>query len=480
MSNVSKLSTLSLSAMILAGAGSSALAMDFNDKFYGKAQAGIGYSAGFYSGDVKDAIDQAKSAGEKTNKTSHSISASVGFNAFYKATDKINPFVGLNVEGKYAFNNEFVKNHNFQNFLNVNAKLGSSFKVNNDLSVRPYALVGMSVNQYKQKENAYAETGETFNRLYGTDEQNANGKYDAALAYAQHEFMKNPTDNYTALFDIDSVKVYTSNSGFMDSAYNHLRRDGYPQFYTNIENLETGNDGYDLNDFISTLKNLGFAPDYNETMLERYGLTSNLIKFRMNNNINNPCAYAFVDFSNAEYKESVHWNYTDDWHSGNDYTNMSTADVIEYYENSENEDRQTWMTAWLQSQIEQDAPSNVPGLVEPNAQTEEPTTEQNAGTENQQVVEPITPAEEPTTETGDTTTEPVAEPENNTNNENKVRSVSSTKTSYNVGLNVGAGVEFVIKDRFTVGAEYRYTDVKVNGVKFKTHDVGVKFGVQFL
>ena len=70
--------------------------------------------------------------------------------------------------------------------------------------------------------------------------------------------------------------------------------------------------------------------------------------------------------------------------------------------------------------------------------------------------------------------------QNNTNNENKARSVSSTKTSYNVGLNVGAGVEFVIKDRFTVGVEYRYTDVKVSGAKFQLHNIGAKFGVEFL
>ncbi len=436
--------------MILAGAGSSALAMDFNDKFYGKAQAGIGYSAGFYSGDVKDAIDQAKSAGEKTNANSHSISASVGFNAFYKLNDKIHPFAGLNVEGKYAFNNEFVKNHNFQNFLNVNAKLGSSFKVSKDLNIRPYALVGMSVNQYKQKENAYAETGETFNRLYGTPEQNANGKYDAALALVQYMFVNNAANTDIDLadlpFNMNSVKVYTSDRNFEGSPYN-ARYHGYSytNSYTNFENLG-GYNGVDLNDFISKLQNLGFTPDYDETMLEQYGVTSNLIKFLDYGNK----TYAFIDFSNAEYSDSD--NVLD--------SGMSTADLIKSYENSNDENVQTWMTNWLQSQIEQNAPSNVKGWVEPTTQTEEPTTEPAAEPENNNTTENTN--------------------QNNTNNENKVHSVSSTKTSYNVGLNVGAGVEFVIKDRFTVGAEYRYTDVKVNCVKFKTHDVGVKFGVEFL
>ena len=464
MASVSKLSTLSLSAMILASAGSSALAMDFNDKFYGKAQAGIGYSAGFYSGDVKNAIDEAKTAGEKTNKTSHSIKADVGFNVFYKATDKINPFVGLNVEGKYAFNNEFVKNSNFQNFLNVNAKLGSSFKVSKDLNIRPYALVGMSVNQYKTKEQVNVMENANVNMLYGTAEQNANGKYDAALAYVQYMFIQNVGGNVDLPFDIDSVKVYASSRYVVGP-------------YTNVEKLG-GDNGMDLNDFISTLKNLGFTPDYPTI---EYGSSSNFTQFMIGNNSN----YLFLDFSNAEFSDS-------DNVLGK---GKSVAELKEEYENDSM--AATWMTSWLQSQIEQDAPSNVKGWVDPSAQTENTTTEQNAGTENTTTEQNAGTENTTTEQNAGTENQQVVEPtnqaveqnnnniaentnQNNTNNENKARSVSSTKTSYNVGLNVGAGIEFVIKDRFTVGVEYRYTDVKVSGAKFQLHNIGAKFGVEFL
>ena len=244
--------------------------------------------------------------------------------------------------------------------------------------------------------------------LYGTPEQNANGKYDAALAYVQWMFMRNAGGDVDLPFDMDSVKVYAS-SRYVTGKY------------TNVENLG-GDNAMDLDDFISTLKNLGFTPDY--PTIER-GSSSNFTQFSTGFDSN----YFFVDFSNAEYSDSD--NVFD--------SGMSTADYIKSLENENgnNTSPERWMTKWLQSQIEQDAPSNVKGWGEPSAQ-------------------------------------------NNSNNENKARSVSSTKTSYNVGLNVGAGVEFVIKDRFTVGVEYRYTDVKVSGAKFQLHNIGAKFGVEFL
>ena len=407
MASVSKLSTLSLSAMILASAGSSAFALDFNDKFYGKAQAGIRYSAGFYSGDVKNAIDEAKTAGEKTNKTSHSITANVGFNVFYKLNDKIHPFAGLNVEGKYAFNNEFVKDNNFQNFLNVNAKLGSSFKVSKDLNIRPYALVGMSVNQYKTKERVDAVENANVNMLYGTAEQNANGKYDAALAYAQYNNMFSMSDFY----DPATVKVYASNSAFKNSEFNTNTVDDGSEVYSYIKNLNTGTN---IDNFTSALKNAGI--NYYDVSEQLFGddmATSNILRVTGNNG--ETLGYAFFDYSNAV---GLSGNLAGVDETGTFEQRLSS------YETNEGI-WQDWMTRWLELQLENEAPSNIPG---------------RAGTTN----------------------------------------MNNNETHYNVGLNVGAGVEFVIKDRFTVGVEYRYTDVKVSGTKFQLHNIGAKFGVEFL
>ena len=270
-------STFSLSAMIFAGACASANALDFNDRFYGKAQANVGYYAGFYSGDVKNAIDDAKNANEDNNSVSHSISAGVGFNVFYKLNDKVHPFAGLNVEGKYAFKNEFVKDNKFQNFLNVNAKLGSSFKVSKDLDVRPYALVGMSVNQYKTKEQTEAINVGGINRLYGTPEQNGNGKYDAALAYAQYNNIFTSSNYY----DPNTIKVYTSNNAF-DTSFFNMGPNGGTALYSNVENLNTGNG---IDNFTNALASRGINYfDASEQLLEDDIATSNILRITDNGN----------------------------------------------------------------------------------------------------------------------------------------------------------------------------------------------------
>ena len=49
-----------------------------------------------------------------------------------------------------------------------------------------------------------------------------------------------------------------------------------------------------------------------------------------------------------------------------------------------------------------------------------------------------------------------------------------------IGLNVGAGVDFVIKERFIVGVEYKFSQVKMYGLNIPSHTVGLKLGVQFL
>ena len=51
-----------------------------------------------------------------------------------------------------------------------------------------------------------------------------------------------------------------------------------------------------------------------------------------------------------------------------------------------------------------------------------------------------------------------------------------------VGFTTGAGVDFIIKDRFTVGVDYRYGQNKMSlptDIKVKTHTGTIKVGVQF-
>ena len=460
--------------MIFAGACASANALDFNDRFYGKAQANVGYYAGFYSGDVKNAIDDAKNANEDNNSVSHSISAGVGFNVFYKLNDKVHPFAGLNVEGKYAFKNEFVKDNKFQNFLNVNAKLGSSFKVSKDLDVRPYALVGMSVNQYKTKEQTEAINVGGVNRLYGTPEQNGNGKYDAALAYAQYNNIFTSSNYY----DPNTIKVYTSNNAFDTSIFN-MGPNGGTALYSNVENLNTGNG---IDNFTNALASRGINYfDASEQLLEDGIATSNILRItRITDGLVEAEGFAFFDYSHAI---GLPGDFAGSEGGGTFEQRLSSFETNEGY-------WQNWMDRWLAIQIETNAPSNVKDRFVPvpitgeNAQTapdnaltaneSAPIAEENVPAANESAPN----AEENVPAATDSVNQNTNQ--NNANNNNQPRAVTSNKASYNVGLNVGAGVEFVIKDRFTVGVEYRYTDVKITGVKFQTHNVGAKFGVEFL
>ena len=417
----SSLSTISLSAMIFAGVGASASAIDFNDKFYGKAQVSAGYYAGLYSGDVKDMID---STPLDVNALTHSVALSAGFNVFYKAIENLHPFVGLDVQGKYTINGEFVKDvASFQNFLNVNAKLGSSFKVSKGLDIRPYALVGMSVNQYKTKERVDAVENVNVNMLYGTAEQNGNGKYDAALAYVQY----NNIYTGSAYYDPNTIKVYTSNDVFKDTMFNtHMYGGGSGELYSNIENLNTGTN---IDNFVQALGGKGISYiDETHQLFEsnRTEATSNMLLIRDGNS--RVLGYAFFDYSNAV---GLSGNLAGSTEEG------TFEQVLRSYETTEGR-WQTWMNEWLAIQVDGDEPSNIPG---------------RADTVNNDAV-------------------------NNDAVNDDVANINNNETHYNVGLNVGAGVEFVI--RFTVGAEYRYTDVKINGIKFKTHNIGVKFGVEFL
>ena len=48
-----------------------------------------------------------------------------------------------------------------------------------------------------------------------------------------------------------------------------------------------------------------------------------------------------------------------------------------------------------------------------------------------------------------------------------------------VGLNVGGGIDFIIKDYFIIGAEYSYSKNKNKTFTIDGHRVSVKFGAQF-
>ena len=82
------------------GINGSANAIDFGSDFYGRATANVGYNFQGFAGDVKKDIDSAKDFGAIVNKYNQNIMFGVGFHIYYKASDLIHPFIGLEANYK--------------------------------------------------------------------------------------------------------------------------------------------------------------------------------------------------------------------------------------------------------------------------------------------------------------------------------------------------------------------------------------------
>ena len=147
-----------LSATILASASSAANAYNFNDKIYGKAQFNVGYSLQGYSGDVKDSIDLSDEMGEKVNKINHAITLGAGYNVYYKYNSFINPFVGLEAQGRIPVaGHEYVEGAKLLDVFRFNAKFGAKMNIAKDIDVQPYALLGMNVMQIKTSDDGVSD-----------------------------------------------------------------------------------------------------------------------------------------------------------------------------------------------------------------------------------------------------------------------------------------------------------------------------------
>ena len=145
-----KLSTLSLSAVMLATTGTSALAYDFNDKFYGKMTAGIDYSLEHSQGDMLDMYDWEKDMDSEASQYSHNLGVNVGYNVYYKATSLIHPFAGLEITARIPLKNRMNLDVNYYNHASFNFKAGLKFnQVVKNFSLQPYAIFGVAILNYK-------------------------------------------------------------------------------------------------------------------------------------------------------------------------------------------------------------------------------------------------------------------------------------------------------------------------------------------
>lgn len=377
---------LFLSIVLSTVAYSVAQSVEFGDaKFYGKMNAKIGYNAVFYQGTVSDKIKFAKEAEEQNNPVAHSVNASVGFDVFYKATRVIHPFAGLEVGGSYALKGDFIKDNTFNQFLNVNARLGTSFKINRNLSIRPYGIIGFNVSQYK------VGSGSSFNN-------NLN----------EEDFHLETIDSKElALGAIKEMEI----RNMFNEYINEYNKNGYKQESLGGNGLGIGKSYKDGQYNLTTQDE--YWGETRSFALIIYGGTREQAINRMK-------VLAGSSFSGGCV--------------GNDVIRFKDGTIGYYYADVSN--------------IELDGDRSddlVNELIGTKFYFAEPNTFLDV--DNSDISEVIKPL---------------------------------TKTLYRVGLNAGAGVEFLIQDRFTIGVEYKYSEVKFDALKVQTHNVGVKFGVQFL
>lgn len=188
-----KYKLLSLSLSLLAVYNNYANAFDLGKDFYGKVNIKAGYSSQFYSGEIKNIIDNSLNS----NPLAHSINGSIGLDVFYKATRIIHPFVGLEVGGNYNFKSDFVREHKFNRYLNVNARIGTSFRINRKFRINPYAVVGINLSKYSApgSSNSVSTNNTTTNTANNFD------------SYSDSLLLKGSLGSYF---------TYLNNNGWMD------------------------------------------------------------------------------------------------------------------------------------------------------------------------------------------------------------------------------------------------------------------------
>ena len=120
------------------------------EKVYTKMNVKFGYSATFYQSWINQLIQESK---DPTQSVVHSLNLSIGVDTFYKYKDWAHPFLGVELAGSNNFNNEFIKDSKFNQYLNVNFRFGSTFKINEDLALRPYGLIGFNISEIKYTKN---------------------------------------------------------------------------------------------------------------------------------------------------------------------------------------------------------------------------------------------------------------------------------------------------------------------------------------
>ncbi len=123
---------------------------------YGKAYGMIGYSAQIYDGHLEKTIDESVRDGEAGNNSyNHSLTLTLGYNWYFRASDSVHPFVGIVGEGRLPLHNkvwggtEDVYKMSYSEWAYLALKAGLKFNLCESFALQPYGLFGGNIATLK-------------------------------------------------------------------------------------------------------------------------------------------------------------------------------------------------------------------------------------------------------------------------------------------------------------------------------------------
>ena len=138
---------------------------------YGKAYGMIGYEAQIYEGTVEKMVDAAVAEGgaegANANSYNHSLSLTLGYNWYFRASDAVHPFVGIVGEGRLPIHNKIMGSVaegdkvSYSEWGYLALKAGLKFNFCESFALQPYGLFGGNLATVKDSGDKARRFGMT-------------------------------------------------------------------------------------------------------------------------------------------------------------------------------------------------------------------------------------------------------------------------------------------------------------------------------
>jgi opacity protein-like surface antigen len=145
---------------------------------YGKAYGMIGYEAQIYEGAVEKMVDAAVAEGVPgANSYNHSLSLTLGYNWYFRASDMVHPFVGIVGEGRLPIHNKIVgmpfngesemPKMSYSEWAYLALKAGLKFNLCENFALQPYGLFGGNIATLKENDSGDVAKARRFGMTMG-------------------------------------------------------------------------------------------------------------------------------------------------------------------------------------------------------------------------------------------------------------------------------------------------------------------------